>query len=225
MKSLAGNISFSCTPTLCLKGVNPESVKEAYLARKFASAVLPATKLVVKASFVPTTPGDHIVFRDRNNRVHTIHLTNDAKVCGSSLYKRRCRWCMRDIVRNEMPVVYGMARNDSRVHAEQGFSFLGEWAVCSFECNLSYLRHFGYGLGAKAREANQVAGETALHTLFELMYPDEKLDEAPPFRLVVTNGGTMSEEEFHNCKHVYEPSPIITYTPVHQQFMSTNLHT
>ncbi len=223
LKSMVG-VSFSCTPTLCLKGVDPEVVKAAYLARKYVTAALPETKLVVKATFVPTTPGNHLVFRDRNNRVHTVHLTNDSNVRASSLYKPRCFWCMRDIARNPMPVVYGMARTWSKEQDDDAFSFMGEGAVCSFECNLAYLRHFGYGLGAQARASNQLTGESALHTLFELVYPGEQLHEAPNFRLLVTNGGTMSEDEFENCKHVYEASPVFTYTPVHQQYMSTNLH-
>jgi hypothetical protein len=216
--------SLSYTPTLCLKRVNPESVLEAYLRGQYLTATLPTTKRKLKATFIPATTGESLMFRDKNNCIHTIHMTNNTKIKQLPVYSPRCYWCMQELskdVTQRVPIVCGM----SQIAIKDGYkyTFLSEGEACSFECALAYLRHFGYGVGASARTSHQVNGEMCLHALYRLIYPDgDELIEAPDFRLLVNHGGTMSVDEFIQCKHVYIPSPVVSLQPVSHQFMSVN---
>lgn len=214
-------------PTFLLKRVDPQKVIQAYNDGVYRSLTLPTSssnKIIMETMIAPTITGVSKIFRDKHNAVVLLHSTNNDLIKKLPLYKPRCFWCMQDLsadITTHVPIPTYMTTLENIIYFETDAGGGGGGCCCSFECALSFVRNFNHH-----RYSNNIRGyaneskEMYLNILYKLCHPDKApLRPAPDFRLLQTNGGTMTVDEFlHNKSHlVLMPDVIIKSTS--QQYM------
>ena len=222
-------MSITFQPTFVLKKVDPLKIMKAYTEGAYSTLTLPKTKISVEASTVPSITGATNSFRDKYNCIITIHTSNNEAIKALPTYKPRCFWCMQDLVSDKsahVPIPTNVqvwtdySKNETTYYFETDAGGKGGGCCCSFQCALSYVRHFTEGKGSSYNYSNEQK-EIYLRTLYNICYPNNKepLQPAPDFRLLHYNGGTMTPDEFKATKSVFIPLPNIIMASGAHQFM------
>ncbi len=213
-------------PTIVLKKIDPLKVVKLYQSGYFKQATLSTNKLTVDAAIVPSISGATLSFRDKNNCVIIIHASNNDAMKSLPGYKPRCFWCMQDLPSDNashVPIPSSMFVHHDWETKKVFYYFDAVGGgkggcCCTFECALSYIRHFKQ---QHNNNKNNESLEVYLKTLYRLCYPDrDTLREAPDFRLLTSNGGSMTIDEFTNTKSIFVQLPNVVASPVTNQFIA-----
>lgn len=204
-------------PSFLLKRVDPQKVIQAYNDGAYRSISLPSLqseRIVMETMTAPTITGVSKIFRDKHNAVVLIHSTNNEAIKKLPMYKPRCFWCMQDLSTDptkHVPIPTYMTTMNNVIYFETDAGGGGGGCCCSFECALAFVRNFNHN-----RYSNCIRGyaneskEMYLNILYKLCHPDKPpLRPAPDFRLLQTNGGTMTVDEFLHNKTQLVPMPNV----------------
>ncbi len=208
------------TPTFLLRGVDPITVFQRYLAGEFHSVTEPPSKItfVKGVSAINPDRGDDAssetyTYRDKTNTRQTIVTTNHAAFVstqGGVRYKpNKCIWCRRsleNIPTDPVGIPVQMDRDTVTgrlvFHEDQPYH-------CRPECMLANLRR---------RQANRIYRETMYidaESLANLRHQKitgttECIKEAKDWLLYHENGGPLDDEEyFKNSTYYHRSSNII----------------
>lgn len=205
--------------TFVLRKIDPVKVVSDYNAGKFFQLAIPTEKVKVEKAYIPTVTNASFSFRDKNNCLQIIETTNNEMI--KKDHPPRCLWCMEDMpdapTRVPCPVeMYTWLDNDERYYL-----FVTSGEVCCFECLAPYISVFR-GSKSVSRSPFLMNSEVMMYALYWLVYPErkgEKINPAPDYRLCQTNGGTLSNGEYHVTKSVFIQTPNLFIQNACEQFI------
>lgn len=223
-------------PTFLLKGLDPISLLKQYKEGYFNREISGRDKIrIIKHD-------DNIKnnsYRNNNNK-DPIYSVKDKHNCdiiiarsgyetvslftkeGGKLHEGgRCDFCKRDfnwtcigypVDYKELPVLINGDNNVPVYKILYTFWMDGEF--CSFECALAYIRTL-LSRPVKYADNNVKDIEALLHILYKLMYPKATvLRPAQDFRLLKSNNGSLTKEQWEDPHHVYNKTDRIMLIPV-----------
>ncbi|AYV86159.1 MAG: hypothetical protein Solumvirus1_34 [Solumvirus sp.] len=196
-------------------------------------------------------PEDPIyTFQDKNNTTIVVATTNHVKYSimksGDKIKHKAgetCFWCLRKIGTNSMSIPIKMEKiveektdilaktlsteatlakaledktSTDTSPITHHLIFYGIHVVCGFRCGLSYIR---YHSKIDSKFANS---EHYLNVLFNTQFPGKAIIPAQKPELLISNGGSLSDEEFDNPKFYYDETPNVTLLPAKIQFFRKN---
>jgi hypothetical protein len=224
--------SIKTTETLMLRRIDPIIMLKKYLAGDFKNLKIPNSKIMVSSSVnlnqkIGSDYNSEIYrFNDKINSGQVIVTTNHeqyniAKENTSDNSISFCRWCRREIIGNPIGIPISMKidriTNDSYFNVED--------THCSFGCALAILKYI-YSCNRLYRDPLYIDAEQLLHCLYYRMYPDRKetrIKEAEDWRLLKSNGGPLTDDEYDSDKYVYLKTPHIITLPIKRQFIKLKL--
>ncbi len=218
-------------PTFLLRGLDPSRIMDQYINGSFPRVQMPTEKInislispVVSPS-ISSNPEDEIyMFRTKGNSFQTVATTNHQRYYlftkeGREILKGGvCDWCRVsfDHIALGIPVRLDVHRDE---HGREIFVYYLDGCMCSCECALAELKR-NFSLNYRYRNALYMDSEQLLRHLYSVMYPDAgPLREAPHYRLLKQNEGSLTLKEYHDKKHIYVPTPNLLLAPVKQQYL------
>ena len=226
-------------PTIVLPKIYPATVVKNYYDGKYT-----AMKLPEKLGNSGMTNGDGSLnyginehaalytYRGKNDTQQIIATTNHisyslydnkgqelpigAKCPGGSLF---CHYCRLEYKTNAVgiPILYKEQKDPKMSY--KNYIFYCEGLFCSYECALAALK-MQIGREALSRDSNYNYAEELLRYLYSLAYPNNgALMPAPDYRLLKSNGGSLTDSEFKSSNHTYIKLPGLVFAPVKFQFL------
>lgn len=103
------------------------------------------------------------------------------------------------------------------------YVFWVEGRFCSFECALGYIRLI-LARPADFRDPTLKESERLLKLLFSLTYPDNKtpLRPAQDPRLLQSNGGSLTKDQWQDTRHVYIRTDRVVLIPAKVEYLQQN---
>ena len=210
-----------------LRRIIPKNLALEYFKGKFLNRQLPKNKIKTSTNFVKMGKeigrnSDYEVYRfiDKTNNPQTILTTNHTSYAQKPAVNTliRCRYCMRNNMKNPVGIPVSMEITDSKV------IFACVDPCCDFGCTFSYLKRLNlqtrFYKGPLYSNAEQL-----LLCLYYRIHPDRKgehIKEKPDFDLLKSNGGPLTDEEFDKGSAKYISIPNITILPAKKQFIKLN---
>ena len=234
------------TPTFLLRGLDPNKILADYQAGYFSRPVTNKTKITISRSnpiLAPSygTNNESPVFtlKDRNNSTVIIATSGHKNYeiftrTGELKMGGRCDRCKRDFPHVAMGYVVGFLENSVLTNADPDpkkaryrilYTFWVEGEFCSIECAFSYatilLSH-----PVDYRDTTMRDSVRLLKFMYRLMYPN-----GPPLRpaqdpaLLTGNGGSLTEEEWGDKRHIYKSTDRLLMIPTKREFIRENFTT
>jgi len=225
----------SVNPTFLLRHLDPSKILENYKSGKYCHITLPKEKIHLNLitpsiqSNLGTDPeSDLYTFRTKGNLTQTVASTSHLHYL---LFNRNgglippggiCDWCRISFSHSSVGIPIKMEIGHFDI-GEPIIIFYLDGCMCSCECALAELKRH-HTLSYRYRDSLYMDSEQMLRYMYSIIYPNEDfLYEAPDYRLLRQNGGSLDISEFHNKKHIYVRTPNIILAPVKRQFLkSTN---
>jgi hypothetical protein len=106
------------------------------------------------------------------------------------------------------------------------YVFWVEERFCSFECALGYIRLI-LARPADFRDPTLKESERLLKVLFSLTYPENAtpLRPAQDPRLLQSNGGSLTKEQWQDARHVYIRTDRVLLIPAKVEYLQQNFST
>lgn len=230
-------MSTRVVPTILLKGINPTLLFEEY--KKGTFSYLPTSKNKIKyannANILAPSYGKDNSFpifclKDKNNCdvIRTTTGFNDyeiyTKTGGNLPVGGRCEYCREDFETTAIgyPLNYEektILLSDSENVYRTIYTFWVEGKFCSFECALGYVRII-LSKPSDYKDTTTRDSERLLKLLYKLMHPDAGiLRPAQEPRLLITNGGALTKEQWQNSKHIYTRTDKIVIIPAKVEYL------
>lgn len=230
-------------PTFLLKGVDPNKLLADYQAGVFSRPITPKAPItisqnttVLARSYGATNQSPIFSIKDRNNNSVVFATTNHT---GYELFTKnggelpvggRCDFCKEDFTNVSMgyPLAYQerdiLTRDEQNIgHYRIFYTFWIEPGCCSFECSLAELRKMT-ARPADDRDVTYRDAEIWLKYLFRLTYPNAGLLlPAQDPKLLKSNGGSLTKEEWKDNRHVYTRTDRVLLIPVKVEYIRSNL--
>jgi hypothetical protein len=136
----------------------------------------------------------------------------------------RCEYCLVDF--HHEAAGYPVAYQEHTVK-EQGrhrilHCFWDEGCFCSLGCALGYLERLRPGTG---QDPLLAAAERHLRRLFSLLYPQAgSLRSHPDPRLLKSNGGSLTREEWEDGRYHYRRTDQVLLLPVKAEYLRELYH-
>lgn len=214
-----------------LKGINFSDIISKYKEGYF-SQESPKCKLTVCKSSPSLNPSysddrDSGVFtcKDKHNKTYVVATTGHENIriflknC-EKMINGRCGYCGEDfegervgcpVKHEEIPVI-----EEGRTRIVH--SFWTEGIFCSFECCLGHVRN-NMIKPYNFRTVGMEDSEFLLKYMYRLLYPQkEVLRPAPDINLLISNGGSLTSEEWHSGKHEFFRSIKVTAIPAKVEY-------
>jgi hypothetical protein len=233
------------TPTFLLKGVDIHKLIAEYQRGAFNRPWTYKKKIKIAQTSTSLAPSygnsnKDAIFsvKDKHNS-NVIFATsghNDFEVFtrtgGNLPVGGRCGLCGDDFTQTALgyPIGYQeqiMLCNQSddplKAHYRLIYVFWVEGRFCSFECTLGYIRLI-LARPADFRDPTLRDSERMLKMLFSLTYPDIKtpLRPAQDPRLLLSNGGSLTKEEWQDTRHVYVRTDRVLLIPAKVEYLQQN---
>jgi hypothetical protein len=231
-------------PTFLLKGVDPNKILADYQAGVYSRPSTLKSKIHIAQNtciLAPTygTSNQDPIFsvRDRNNCSVIIATTGHSdfevftRTGGDLPTGGRCEHCRDEFDHTVIgyPIGYQeqtILTNDSTdprdAHYRVLYVFWVEGRFCSFECALGYLRLM-LGRPADYRDTTLRDSERMLKHLHKLTYPTAgPLRPAQDPRLLRSNGGSLSREEWQDQRHIFVRTDRILMIPAKVEYVQQN---
>lgn len=232
------------TPAFLLKGLDPNRLLADYQSGFFSRQ--PSTKSKIKISqnttiLAPTygTTNRSPVFcvKDRNNCSIVIATTGHAdfevftSTGGDLPTGGRCDHCKDDFTNiavgypvgyQELTLLTNDDPNPKNAHYRVLYTFWVEGKFCSFECALGYVQLL-LSRPADYRDTTIRDSEGLLKHLYKLTYPTASpLRPAQDPKLLRSNGGSLSKEEWQDNRHIYIRTDRILMIPAKVEYIQRN---
>lgn len=231
-------------PTFLLKGVDPDKLLQDYENGFFNRPVPRKHKISIAQNTALLAPvygtNNHCpVFsmKDKNNASVVIATTGHldyevfTKTGGNLPCGGRCDYCKEDFTCLAVgyPIGYReqtVLTNDSNDIHEARYRVLYVFWVdgefCSFECALGYVKQI-LNLPADYRDTSLRDSESLLKILYKLTYPNAPvLRPAQEPRLLRSNRGSLTSEEWKDNKHVYIRTDRVLMIPAKVEYVQNN---
>lgn len=218
--------SFKITrnPTFLLKGVDPVAVWSAYQNGKYTNyKPIPDPSLNINSIQLTlpegTSPADEIyTIRDKNGTQTLAMSTNHSlTINGGKLNELPvdgyCDWCRKRLT--EPPV--GKPVRVDYDHVNNILIIYTDGADHSFECAYAGIIR-DQDTSIRSSDPIYTNSENILLTWFNLLYPGEKLNPAPDYRLLQPRG-PMSQDVFEQNMHCFKRTTNIYITPIKVQYI------
>lgn len=225
-------------PTFLLKGIDPNKLLTDYKAGVFATLALDKSKITISTASKVIAPQygssnkDPIYcVKDKNNCNIIIATTNHSdyevytKNGGTLPTGGRCEYCHDEFTGTA--VGYPLNFKETTVLVNENgvtrqrllYTFWVEGKFCSFECALGYINNI-LGRPADFRDFSHRDSERWLRLLHRLTYPNAKqLKAAPNPRLLKSNGGSLTKEEWQYPQHSYSRTDRVLIIPAKVEYV------
>lgn len=226
-------------PTFLLKGVDPKEVLKSYYEGKYTRQPNIKSKITIAnntAIIAPIYGNDSsspiYCIKDRHNSTVIIATSNHANYelhnkTGDQLpIGGRCKSCMEDF--DHITLGYPLAyRETSLLTNVEGsepvyrtiYSFWLEGTFCSFECVASYIIKV-LSQPADNRDTTMRDSYRMLTLLFTLMHPNAgPLRPAQDSILHVREGGSLTDEQWKDKRHIYVRTNRIHIAPLKTEYI------
>ncbi len=223
-------------PTIFLRGIEPMKILTNYKNGMYNRPVIVKSKIVVaefQQILAPTYSSDTesgvFSLKDRNNSDVVIATSGNVayQVCrhnGIAPCSNRCDSCKRDFDHKSLGYPVNFEEVTLPIVDDHGvtrhrvvYVFYVEGEFCGFECALFYIREH-LSSSASFRDVNMNDSERWLRLLYDLTYPNgEKLRPANNPRLLISNGGSLTENEWKT--KVFIPNGRVVMVPVRRDFI------
>lgn len=231
-------------PTFILKGVDPNKVLADYQSGVFTRPIKSKSRFAINVKnpiLAPTygnTNSDPIYsFKDRNNCSVVFATTGHenykvyTSTGGELPIGGRCDYCKQDF--DHVAIGYPISEQeqtilttDSTEHNKASYRvfyiFWTEGEFCDFECALGYIRHI-LSRPAEYRDTTLRDCERMLKKLYYLTHPNAKpLRPASDPRLLRSNRGSLTKEEWKNESHIYIRTDRVLMIPAKVEYIQQN---
>lgn len=240
-------MSTRITPTFVLKGVDPNRLLADYQMGYFSRPISAKSKIeisqntaILAPTYGSTNRSPIFCVKDRNNSSVIIATSGHAdfevftKNGGQLTEGGRCDNCKEDIegVAVGYPVGYQeinvLTNDDNDTNKAQYRVFYVFWVegkFCGFECALAYVRSI-LSRPADYRDTALRDSERMLKLLYKLTYPNAgSLRPAQDPKLLISNGGSLTKEEWNDRRHVYVRTDRILMIPAKVEYIQHDFHT
>lgn len=220
-------------PHFLLKGINFQEILKKYESGYF-SVEKEKCKLTVCKSAPTLNPSysndrDSGVFtcKDKHNKSYVVATTGHDNIrifltdC-EKMVNGRCGYCGEDFIgervgcpikHEETPI---LTEDEGRVRIVH--TFWTEGIFCSFECCYAHVRN-NMIKPYNFRKVGTESTEFLLKFMYRLLYPDrDVLRPAPDVDLLISNGGSLTSEEWHSGKHEFFRSIKVTAIPAKVEY-------
>ena len=221
-----------------LRRIDPVIMIRRYLAGEFRQVTIPKGKVRFSTAFVNL---NHKIGSDQTSEVYRYNdKTNSGQLIVTTNHERYkyskdlqnnkpnvdkpiayCGWCRREIKHKPIGIPISMEtdRNTNNV------AFNVEDTYDTFGCALASLKRI-YSCHYMYKDPLYMDAEQLLHTMYHKMYPKKigfRIKEANDWRLLKSNGGPLTDEEFNSEQCEYVKIPNLVMIPVKRQYIKLNL--
>lgn len=233
------------TETLMLRRIDPIIMLTKYLNGDFRTVTVPTHKVSVSSAFINlgqrigTDSSSRIYrFSDKSNLGQIIvttnhdqyqHFKDTAKDSNSTKDGTKdttkdgtkpislCPWCRREILDEGViiPIAMEVDKLTGKIY------FYGEEVAHSFGCGLSTLKYL-HSCHHNYKDPLYMDADQMLHLLYYKMHPDKigtRITEAKHWKLLESNQGPLSEDEYDSDQLGYRAMPNIVMCPIKRQYV------
>lgn len=232
------------TPTFLLRGVDPNKLLLDYQSGFFSRPIGQKQKIkiaqntaILAPTYGSTNYSPVFCIKDKNNCSVIIATTSHSdfevftKTGGQLPTGGRCDFCKDDfkdvaigypLGYQELTVLTNYDKDVSKSRYRILYTFWVEGKFCSFECSLGYIRLI-LSRPADQRDTTLRDSERMLKMLYKLMYPTAgPLRPAQDPRLLKTNSGSLSKDEWQDTRHIYIRTDRILMIPAKVEYIQQN---
>lgn len=186
----------SVQPTFIISDIKFDEIYKKYCEGHYNNLTLDKIK-DGRPKIVSKIKKKEFVSEDVNKERYVIADNRGIKISFVNVMKSStvCQWCRRKIEDKEQKVSIPISIQRTEDNSNTTFNSHGTY--CTFECCYADLNKT-YKHNIKFRNSS-----TYLNFLFERLYPNQRLKQAPDFVLHECNGGPLTDEEFHSDTHTY----------------------
>lgn len=219
-----GNVTI--TPSISLIRVVPEEVIKKYAQGHFSDIKLsPFTEKVTGITqcfekSISRDVNDHIfISKEGRTGAEMITVTTNCKnyefIRSGNVAPMggKCEWCRKDFEHESV----GVPLFINTIFDQNGKLVMGihtEGIFHDWRCVRAHMDIFS----PRYREIYPDSYST-LETVFNMMYPTKKLRPAPHYRLLIWNGGSLTEAEWNDESFIYKPTPNLILLSLKETFM------
>ena len=219
------------SPILILKCVDVNEVIAAYHAGAYATAaphvpttmVGPAVADVIAPTYGTSLMSPTYCFSDRKANAYVYQMTNSAifefvNQQGVLPLGGNCAWCRQRYEHIMLGVPLSHDTHSINIGTDlvllkrtvHSFDFIDN--ACGFRC--------AYAWALTDDECIRCGAASLLKILYEMLYPDTSpLVEAPPWRLLDKNGGTLTAEKFYEGFCTYKMTGSVLMLPMKNMYL------
>jgi len=231
-------------PTFLLKGLDPNRLFADYQSGVFARQPVHKSKITISQnttilapSYGTTNQSPIFCIKDRNNCSVVIATTGHTNfevftsTGGNLPTGGRCDFCKEDFTETAIgyPVGYQETLiltnddpNPKNSHYRIIYTFWVEGEFCSFECALGYIRIL-LSHPSDYRDTTIRDSERLLKLLYKFMYPTAGiLRPAQDPKLLRSNKGSLTKEEWKDNRHIYIRTDRILMIPAKIEYLQQN---
>lgn len=231
-------------PTFLLKGVDPNKILADYQAGVYSRPIAPKSKIriaqntsILAPTYGSTNQDPVFSVKDRNNNSVVIATTGHSdfeiftRTGGDLPVGGRCEHCRDEfnhtvigypIGYQEQTILTNDSTDPKQAHYRVLYVFWVEGRFCTFECALGYLKVM-LGRPADYRDTTLRDSERMLRHLHKLTYPTAtSLRPAQDPRLLRSNGGSLTREEWQDQRHVFVRTDRILMIPAKVEYVQQN---
>ncbi len=235
-------MSTRVTPTFLLKGIDPNRIlqdyKNGFFNRKTETKaqLKLANTIIIAPTYGSNNHSPIYSIKDKHNCNVVIATTghSDYQLFHSNGGKLRegglCEHCKMQFDQTSIgyPIGYQeslLLTSDDQPRYRVFHTFWVEGTFCSFECALGYVRIM-LNKPADYRDTNIRDSERLLKLLYRLMHQSsDVLRPAQDPRLLKSNGGSLTAEEWQDKKHIYTRTDRILMIPAKVEYIQENFNT
>lgn len=225
------------TENLMLRRIDPVTMYCKYMAGDFKHCKIPDNDVKISTAFVNLSKklgsdqsSESYRFNDKTNTGQVIVTTNHPqyqykKDIGNGDIRERpkafCRWCHRKISGTPIGVPIYMEINERTKETVFGIEDTHD----TFGCALATIKRY-YSCKAQYKDPLYMDAQQLLHCMYYKMHPDklgERIVEAKDWRLLHSNNGPLSDEEYDNERYEYLNVANVVLTPVKRQYIKLSI--
>ena len=232
------------TPTILLKGIDPNKLFQDYQAGVFSRSIQHKSKIkiahnaIILAQSYGTSNREPIFCRKDRNNCSVIFATTGhedfevfTRTGGQLPVGGRCDYCKEDFTHTavgypigyqELTLLTNDSTNPKEAHYRTLYVFWVEGRHCDFECVLGKIRKF-MNQPAVNRDTTLRDSERMLKFLYKLSYPTAgPLRPAQDPELLISNNGSLSREEWKDQRHIYIRTDRVLMIPAKVEYIQQN---
>jgi hypothetical protein len=220
-------------PTFNLRGIKFVDLYNAYKRGDYNKLKLPESKVKdanvssLAATVYSTSEAEGIYTKTNRDGSTIIRVTTDQKSfeifnkTGSLPEKGMCDNCRR--IKSNLMVcptsiysIEGLEETIGNTDSKNAkYIVYGPTLQCSFRCALTYARLY-------SKVDHQFSNsEEIIKFIFHLIYPGKTLEPAPDYKLLVSNGGSITDDEYDNPKYQYTKVVSVIMAPLKMEYTRT----
>lgn len=216
---------------LMLRRIDHVNMYCQYMDGNFKNIKIPKSKVNFSTAFVNLSnklgtnqTSESYRFSDKTNTGQIIVTTNHQQYKHQNLPntdrpKAFCRWCRRKITGRPIGVPVYMEVNSETNEAMFGIEDTHD----TFACALATIKRY-YSCKSHYKDPLYMDAQQLLHCMYYRMYPEksgERIREAKDWRLLHSNNGPLSDEEYDDERYEYLNIANVVLAPVKRQYIKS----